>query len=60
MSGQRGQTTQLAILNANETCGGYTRAVEEGRMLECARLLDTDVESERGISDLIGVSGLNK
>ena len=45
-------TFQFAIVDFDEAGGGDAAAVEEGRMLESAGLLDADVEVVGGVGDL--------
>ena len=45
-------TFQFAILDFDEAGGGDAAAVEEGRVLESARLLDADVEVVGCVGDL--------
>ena len=45
-------TFQFAILDFDEARGGDATAVEEGRMLESAGLLDADVEVVGCVGDL--------
>lgn len=50
--GEERQTSQLAISNGDQACGGGAGAVEEGGVLEGAGLLDADVEVVVDVCDL--------
>jgi hypothetical protein len=52
VAGERGEAAQLAILDLNKTSRRDASAMEEGTVLERTRLLDTNVQTERCISDL--------
>jgi hypothetical protein len=49
---ERGETAELPVLELDKTGCRYARTVEEGAVLKSARLLDADVQTERGIRNL--------
>lgn len=51
MARKRGELAQLATLNLQDPRGADAGAVQEGRVLESAGLLDADVQPEGGVGD---------
>lgn len=49
MTGQWREFSDLAPLDFDESCRSYSGAFEKGRMLECARLFNSHVETHRGV-----------